>query len=106
MDSTSWIQPAWELHVVDGPDRRPEPKTYTFADASFPIAADTKIEIFGAELHVHSCILGCHSAWFRQYLDSPDKTPALPSAYFKHEYVAVVDDDEAWEVKCTSGPYL
>ncbi|TVY18350.1 hypothetical protein LARI1_G004431 [Lachnellula arida] len=63
----------------------------------FPgLKVDTRLNVFGQEYHVHSNILKLYSAFFRTFLDSPDKTPAPASALFRYEYVSVIDDDGEW----------
>ncbi|TVY34570.1 hypothetical protein LSUB1_G008005 [Lachnellula subtilissima] len=62
---------------------------------------DTRLNVFGQEFHVHSAILRLYSAFFRTFLDSPDKTPAPASAFFRYEYVSVVDDDGTWGLEVT-----
>ncbi|TVY41343.1 hypothetical protein LOCC1_G005648 [Lachnellula occidentalis] len=71
----------------------------------FPgLKVDTRLKVFGQEFHVHSAILRLYSAFFRTFLDSPDKIPAPASALFRYEYVSVVDADGTWglevELKC------
>lgn len=64
---------------------------------------DTKLDVFGAVFHVHSIILKGGSAYFRKFLDSPDKAPAPETAAFPYEYVAVVDDDrKTWGLESAS----
>lgn len=57
------------------------------------LQADTRLLVFDQEYRVHSLILKLHSAYFRQFLDSPDKIPASENAPFKYDYVSVVDED-------------
>lgn len=57
---------------------------------------DTRIKVFKKEYHVHSLILKLYSAYFRKFLDSPEKIPALAEAIFKYDYISVVDDDGSW----------
>jgi hypothetical protein len=61
------------------------------------VKPDVRLRLFGIrEFHVHSSILKLHSNYFRKFLDSPDKTPAAPSASWKYDYVSVVDEDGEW----------
>ncbi|TVY39552.1 hypothetical protein LOCC1_G004464 [Lachnellula occidentalis] len=62
---------------------------------------DTRLMVFEQEFHVHSTILKLHSNYFRQFLDSPDKTGAPASALFQYEYVSVVDEDGTWALEST-----
>lgn len=39
--------------------------------------SDTRLTVFSQEFHVHSVLLKLHSAFFRKFLDSPDKVPGL-----------------------------
>jgi hypothetical protein len=58
---------------------------------------DVRLRLFGIrEFHVHASILKLHSNYFRKFLDSPEKTPAAPSALWKYDYVSVVDEDGEW----------
>lgn len=57
---------------------------------------DLRIKVFDSEFHVHSAVLRLRSAFFRRFLDSPDKIPAPAGAKFQYEYISVVDDDGAW----------
>ncbi|TVY73408.1 hypothetical protein LSUE1_G008359 [Lachnellula suecica] len=57
---------------------------------------DLRIQVFAQEFLVHSDVLKANSAFFRTFLDSPEKTPAPPSAPFRYEYVSVEDSDGTW----------
>jgi hypothetical protein len=57
---------------------------------------DSWLNVFSQEFHAHSAVLKLYSAFFRTFLDSPDKTPAPASALFQYDYVSVVDDDGTW----------
>jgi hypothetical protein len=61
---------------------------------------DTCLQVFSKVFHVHSILLKLHSAYFRTFLDSPDKSLDLNGA-FRYDYVSVVDLDGTWglEVK-------
>ncbi len=54
---------------------------------------DVHITMCGQEFQVHSVILKLHSAFFRKFLDSPDKEAAPASSPFKYDYVSVIDTD-------------
>ncbi|KAH7403259.1 hypothetical protein BKA64DRAFT_641261 [Cadophora sp. MPI-SDFR-AT-0126] len=42
---------------------------------------DVRLVVFDQELHVHSILLKLYSAYFRKFLDSPDKTPKVANAF-------------------------
>jgi hypothetical protein len=56
---------------------------------------DTRLQVFSRIFHVHSVLLKLHSAFFRTFLDSPDKVPDINGA-FRYDYVSVVDADGTW----------
>lgn len=107
LDTTSLV--IFENHNYCDPSmaniaEMPSPSPTSIAEApmqpiifKFPgLKVDTRLKVFGQEYHVHSHILKLYSAFFRTFLDSPDKTPAPASALFRYEYVSVVDDDGTW----------
>ncbi|TVY46256.1 hypothetical protein LOCC1_G004347 [Lachnellula occidentalis] len=58
------------------------------------LGPDMSIEVFKQIFHVNSMVLKIHSEYFRNYLDSPDKSPASSvSGSFKYEWVTQVDED-------------
>ncbi|KAF5872092.1 uncharacterized protein Bfra_009121 [Botrytis fragariae] len=60
---------------------------------------DTRITIFQLkELRVHSSILKLYSAYFRKFMDSPDKESAPPSAMWKYDWTGKVEQDGSWYV--------
>jgi hypothetical protein len=73
---------------------------------------DVRLRVFDFEFHVHSVLLKLHSAFFRKFLDSPDKTDLqsagnleTPSAVvnfytgnFKYDWVTEVDGDKTWHL--------
>lgn len=65
---------------------------------------DTRFRLFGKmEIHAHSSLLKIHSAFFRTFMDSPDKIPAQAGAVFAYEWVDDVDDDgSGWHVVADS----
>ncbi|TGO24740.1 hypothetical protein BPAE_0096g00460 [Botrytis paeoniae] len=75
----------------------PSPQVVTF---SLPgQKPDTRITIFQLkELRVHSSILKLYSAYFRKFMDSPDKEWAPPSAMWKYDWAEKVDEDGSWYV--------
>ncbi|PQE31490.1 hypothetical protein CJF32_00008081 [Rutstroemia sp. NJR-2017a WRK4] len=81
------------------------PPSIIFEQPGFKV--DARLTAFGQAFHVHSVILKLYSAWFRQFLDSPDKKPAPSGALFAYDYVSVVDADaDGWglePVKTTGG---
>ncbi|KAF7919806.1 hypothetical protein BELL_0052g00060 [Botrytis elliptica] len=81
MDQTHRLSP--KLKVFSLPDQTP----------------DTKFVLFGeTEIHLHSTVLRLHSAFFRKFLDSPDKKPAEPSAEFRYEWVSEIEEDGEWHM--------
>ncbi|TVY78166.1 hypothetical protein LSUE1_G004190 [Lachnellula suecica] len=61
------------------------------------------------EFHVHSVVLKLHSAFFRNFLDSPDKekggAPLLRK--FKYEWVTMLDEDcKDWHIVAASASPL
>ncbi len=67
--------------------------TIVFAPSVPP---DCRITVFKQEYHVHSLILRIHSAFFRRFWDSPEKSTRPSSPQFRYEYVSVIDDDGEW----------
>ncbi|KAF7917926.1 uncharacterized protein EAE98_009954 [Botrytis deweyae] len=65
---------------------------------------DTRFRLFGKiEIHAHSILLKMHSAFFRKFMDSPDKVPSKAGAAFVYEWVDEVDDDgSGWHVVADS----
>ncbi|TGO45071.1 hypothetical protein BCON_0426g00020 [Botryotinia convoluta] len=61
---------------------------------------DVKLSIFDElQLHVHSVVLKLHSAFFRRFLDSPDKDGKdKNTGSFKYEWATVYDDDGSWSL--------
>ncbi|KAF8853702.1 hypothetical protein BDZ45DRAFT_598173, partial [Acephala macrosclerotiorum] len=68
------------------------------------LKADVRINALGQDYHVHSIILKLYSAFFRRFLDSPDKEPPPISASFRYEYSSVLDDDAAADLKWVLEP--
>jgi hypothetical protein len=68
------------------------------------LAPDVRLTVFGREFHVHSTILKQHSAYFRKFLDSSEKTQYSASAgtKFKYEYISAVDKDGEWGLQPVS----
>lgn len=60
------------------------------------LETDTRLEVFGVEVHVSSIIPKLGSKYFRKFLDSADKVAPPASSPFRYEYVTVVDDDGTW----------
>ncbi|KAM0153488.1 hypothetical protein ACHAPG_007025 [Botrytis cinerea] len=81
---------------MDQTDRQsPKLKKFSFPDQT----PDTRFVLFDeTEIHLHSTILKIHSAFFRKFLDSPDKKPAEPSAEFRYEWVSEIEDDGEWHL--------
>ncbi|THV46569.1 hypothetical protein BGAL_0376g00170 [Botrytis galanthina] len=81
MDQTHRLSP--KLKVFSIPDQKP----------------DTRFVLFDeTEIHLHSTVLKLHSAFFRKFLDSPDKKPAEPSAEFRYEWVSEIEEDGEWHM--------
>jgi hypothetical protein len=59
------------------------------------INVDTSLQVFDINFHVHSAILTIHSAFFRKFLNSADKTNAVGLA-FRYNYKTNVDSDGTW----------
>ncbi|QSZ36384.1 hypothetical protein DSL72_006260 [Monilinia vaccinii-corymbosi] len=57
---------------------------------------DVRLNVFGQEYLVHSIVLRLQSAYFRTFLDSADKVPAVKSSLFRYDYISVVDNDGEW----------
>lgn len=55
-----------------------------------------RLTVFSAAFHCHSVLLKLHSSYFRQFLDSPDKSDAPASIRLRYEYVSVMDKDGTW----------
>jgi hypothetical protein len=60
---------------------------------------DTRLRVFDTDFHVHSSALKLHSAFFRTFLDSPDKATAT-SGSFQYTWVTKVDEDGSWSLVC------
>ncbi|TVY89680.1 hypothetical protein LAWI1_G003077 [Lachnellula willkommii] len=65
---------------------------------------DMILRVFRWEFHVHSITMKSHSAFFRKFLDSPDKPSLKFSAFtaFKYEWDTQVDKDGSWSLTCYS----
>ncbi|TVY44769.1 hypothetical protein LSUB1_G000600 [Lachnellula subtilissima] len=59
---------------------------------------DTRLRVFGQDFHVHSSFLKLHSAFFRTFLDSPEKGLPATSCGFRYEWVTEVDKDDTWSL--------
>ncbi|TVY93029.1 hypothetical protein LAWI1_G004291, partial [Lachnellula willkommii] len=59
---------------------------------------DTRLRVFGQDFHVHSSYLKLHSAFFRKFLDSPEKEIVATSSGFRYEWVTKVDEDGTWSL--------
>lgn len=68
------------------------------------LKADVRINALGQDYHVHSIILKLYSAFFRRFLDSPDKELPPILASFRYEYSSVLDDDAAADLKWVLEP--
>ncbi|PQE22580.1 hypothetical protein CJF31_00001490 [Rutstroemia sp. NJR-2017a BVV2] len=78
------------------PDKLKPTSPVVFQLATHP--PDVKLKIFDdLEFHAHSTILKKQSAFFRAFMDSPDKRLPLTGEW-KYEWVSVVDDDGTWSL--------
>ncbi|APA09303.1 predicted protein [Sclerotinia sclerotiorum 1980 UF-70] len=67
---------------------------------------DIRLNVFGQEYHAHPIILKLNSAYFRKFLDSADKVPAVKRSLFSYDYVTVVDADGEWSLEAVkSSPH-
>jgi hypothetical protein len=60
---------------------------------------DTRLRVFSTDFHVHSSALKLHSAFFRTFLDSPDKATAT-SGSFRYTWFTKVDEDGSGSLVC------
>ncbi|PBP24241.1 hypothetical protein BUE80_DR004880 [Diplocarpon rosae] len=63
-------EPVAKKRKVDGVDKDNSPIIFSTPG----LKPDTLLVVLGQEFHVHSLLLKLHSAFFRKFLDSPDKT--------------------------------
>ncbi|TVY51276.1 hypothetical protein LCER1_G005999 [Lachnellula cervina] len=65
---------------------------------------DMILRVFRWEFHVHSVTMKSHSAFFRKFLDSPDKPSLKSTAFtaFKYEWDTQVDKNGSWSLTCYS----
>jgi hypothetical protein len=76
------------------------PIVFTLLDAK----PDVRLKVFDdVEFHVHSVVLKMHSAFFRKFLNSPDKqnnsNSNPPSGPFKYEWVTKFDEGgDGWHL--------
>ncbi|TEY31293.1 hypothetical protein BOTCAL_0804g00010 [Botryotinia calthae] len=82
--------------IMDQTNRQsPKLKKFSLPDQT----PDTRFVLFDEiEIQLHSTILKIHSAFFRKFLDSPDKKPAEPSAEFRYEWVSEIEEDGDWHL--------
>ncbi|TVY80280.1 hypothetical protein LSUE1_G007023 [Lachnellula suecica] len=73
---------------------------------------DVRLTVFHTEFHVHSVLLKLHSAFFRKFLDSPDKAPAVDQVVnrsvaapasitptrFKYEWITEIEAEGTWHL--------
>jgi len=71
------------------------PTTFKQAGLGSP---DSCLVVFDQGFHVHSTVLKLHSAFFRKFLDSPDKVNATTTKNFKYYWVTKVDEDGDWQL--------
>ncbi|KAK2625513.1 hypothetical protein QTJ16_004825 [Diplocarpon rosae] len=109
-------EPVAKKRKVDGVDKDNSPIIFSTPG----LKPDTLLVVLGQEFHVHSLLLKLHSAFFRKFLDSPDKTicsastgsvenaaPRAPSSFtFSglpggspiYEWVTKIDEDGTWQL--------
>ncbi|PVH75276.1 hypothetical protein DL98DRAFT_466661 [Cadophora sp. DSE1049] len=79
-------------------DTDPEPLVVKLTLPGF--TADTRLKVFSVKFHTHSMLLKIHSAFFRKFLDSPDKLKSKTGgSAFKHEWVTQKQPDDIVEFK-------
>ncbi|KAH6663168.1 hypothetical protein B0J14DRAFT_609487 [Halenospora varia] len=61
---------------------------------------DTLLQVFEQPFHASSMSLKIHSAFFRKFLDSPDKALAPQTLGFKYAWTSLVDADGSWSLVC------
>jgi hypothetical protein len=62
-------------------------------------APDTCLAVFDQEFYLHSTILKLYSAFFRKFMDSPDKVKLTTTATeFKYNWVSKVEKDDDWHL--------
>jgi hypothetical protein len=111
------MAPAAKKQKVDSPPKSP------IVFQSPGLKPDVSFNVFDVEFHVHSILLKLHSAFFRKFLDSPDKTVSpstvnndsasgttppgdsafglcLASVEFKYKWATKVDENdvEKWHL--------
>jgi BTB/POZ domain len=69
-------------------------------------APDTSLVIFDQEFHVHSMLLKIHSAFFRKFMDSPDKVNSTTMQDFKYYWVAETEEDGEWHLVALYDNYM
>ncbi|KAM3086156.1 hypothetical protein ACMFMG_000292 [Clarireedia jacksonii] len=89
------MEPTQKKRKIDS--EAPEPKPpIVFRLPTHP--PDVKLKIFDTlDFHVHSIILKMHSAFFRKFLDSPEKGSPLTGKW-RYEWGTVIDDDGSWSL--------
>jgi hypothetical protein len=65
------------------------------------IEFDTSLQVFDQTFHVHSNVLKTHSAFFRTFLDSADKSQAYGTK-FRYAYKTKVDSDGVWGLEAAT----
>jgi hypothetical protein len=64
------------------------------------LKADVRLVVLDQEFHVHSVLLKLHWAFFRKFLDSPDKISTISGSAsgIHYEWLTKVDDDGTWHL--------
>ncbi|TVY39026.1 hypothetical protein LSUB1_G004583, partial [Lachnellula subtilissima] len=62
------------------------------------------LEVFFQDFYVHSSVLKKHSAFFRAFLDSPDKglSGTSKNTKYKYDWISHVDKDGTWALICST----
>ncbi|KAE8448673.1 hypothetical protein EG329_009099 [Mollisiaceae sp. DMI_Dod_QoI] len=98
----------FEIDVAPRPAKRRKQNPVEEIDGDAPspviflspgLKNDVRFKVYGKfEYHLHSVVLKLHSAFFRRFLDSPEKSDDPASSEFQYEYVSV-EDEQGWLVE-------
>lgn len=79
-------------------DNNPPPIIFKLPD----MRVDTRLNVLNQEFQVHSALLNIHSAFFRKFLDLPEKQNAVQDG-FKYSWVTQIDEDgKGWHLVSTN----
>lgn len=76
--ATAQLQPPSTMAEPPAAKRQKVSKPIVFSTPGYQ--PDVRLVVFDQEFHVHSILLKLHSAYFRKFLDSPDKAPKVTNA--------------------------